>query len=83
MAFLLFTICFGAIFYLHFSAAHRAWRRIKGRQSAELDMDYVRMEDYFGQSFRTKLAVWIKTLPPAANGTNGSTTGLRVFDKGK
>ena len=82
MAFLLFTICFGAIFYLHFSVAHRAWRRIKGRQSAELDMDYVRMEDYFGQSFRTKLAGWIKTLPPAANGTNGPKTGLRVFDKG-
>jgi len=78
MAFLLFTIGFCAIFYLHFAVAHRAWRRIKGRQSAELDMDYVRLEDYFGQSFRTKLAGWMKTLPKATNGS----TGLRVFDKG-
>ena len=78
MAFFLFTIIFCAIFYLHFSVAHRAWRQIKGRQSAELDMGYVRLEDYFGQSFRAKLAGWIKTLPRATN----STTGLRVYDKG-
>ncbi len=78
MAFLLFTICFCAIFYLHFSVAHRAWRQIKGRDSSELDLAYVRMEDYFGQSFRTKLAEWIKTLPRAVN----SSTSLRVFDKG-
>lgn len=78
MQFFLFTLFFCAIFYIHFSVAHRAWRQIKGRQSAELDMGYVRMEDYFGQSFRTKLAGWIKTLPRATN----SSTGLRVFDKG-
>ncbi len=78
MAFLLFTIAFCAVFYLHFSVAHRAWRQIRGRQSAELDMGYVRLEDYFGQSFRQKVAGWIKTLPRATN----STTGLRVFDKG-
>jgi len=78
MAFLLFSLFFCAVFYLHFSMAHRAWRKIKGRESAELDMGYVRMEDYFGQSFRAKLAVWIKTLPRATN----SSTGLQVFDKG-
>ena len=78
MAFFLFSIFFCALFYLHFSVAHRAWRQIRGRESAELDMGYVRMEDYFGQSFRTKLAGWMKTLPRATN----STAGLRVFDKG-
>jgi hypothetical protein len=78
MAFFLFTVFFCAIFYLHFSLAHRAWRQIKGRQSAELDMGYVRLEDYFGQSFRSKLAGWMKTLPPATSGT----TGIRVYDKG-
>ena len=78
MSFFLFALVFCAIFYMHFSMAHRAWRQIRGRQSAELDMTYVRLEDYFGQSFRGKLAEWIKTLPKATN----STTGLRVFDKG-
>lgn len=78
MAFFFFSIVFIAIFYLHFAVAHRAWHQIRGRQSAELDMLYVRIEDYFGQSFRAKLAGWIKTLPLAS----GSTTGLRVIDKG-
>ena len=78
MQFFLFALFFCAIFYLHFSIAHRAWRQIKGRQSAELYMGYVRMEDYFGQSFRAKLSGWIKTLPRAAN----SSAALRVFDKG-
>jgi predicted acyltransferase (DUF342 family) len=78
MAFFLFTLFFCAVFYMHFSMAHRAWRQIRGKQSAELDMGYVRLEDYFSQSFRTKLAGWVKTLPRATN----SSTGLRVFDKG-
>lgn len=78
MTFLLFALLFCAIYYLHFSLAHRAWRQIRGRQSAELDMGYVRLEDYFGQSFRSKMANWVRTLPRATN----STTGLRVFDKG-
>jgi len=78
MQFFFFTVFFCAVLYFHFSVAHRAWRQIKGRQSAELDMGYVRIEDYFGQSFRTKLSGWIKTLPSASN----SSAGLRVFDKG-
>lgn len=78
MAFLFFAIAFCALYYVHFSVAHQAWRRIRGRQSAELDMGYVRVEDYFGQSFRAKIATWIRTLPRASN----STAGLRVFDKG-
>lgn len=78
MAFVIFTIFFCAVFYLHFSVAHRAWRQIRGSHSTELDMAYVRMEDYFGQSFRTKLAGWVMTLPQAVN----SSAGLRVFDKG-
>jgi hypothetical protein len=78
MAFFLFSLLFCGIFYLHFSVAHRAWRQIRGRQSAELDMGYVKLEDYFGQSFRSKLATWMKILPKASN----STAGLKVFDKG-
>jgi predicted acyltransferase (DUF342 family) len=78
MAFLLFALLFCAVFYLHFSVAHRAWRQIRGRNSAELDMAYVRMEDYFGHSFRAKLAEWRRYLPRASS----STSGLQVYDKG-
>ena len=78
MAFLLFSLAFCLVFYLHFAVAHRAWLRIRGRQSAELDMGYVRLEDYFGQSFRQKVKDWVRVLPKASN----STAGLKVFDKG-
>ncbi len=78
MAFLLFSVLFCVLYYLHFSVAHRAWRQIRGRHSDELDMTYVRMEDYFGHSFRAKLAEWLRRLPRAT----GSTTGLQVYNKG-
>jgi hypothetical protein len=79
MAFLIFSAIFLVIFYLHFSLAHRAWLVIRGKQSSELDMGYVRLEDYFGQSFRRKLKHWLATLPAA----NNSTAGLRVYDHGQ
>lgn len=78
MAFLIFSVVFLAIFYVHFFLAHRAWLAIRGKQSSELDMGYVRLEDYFGQSFRRKLKHWLATLPSATN----STAGLRVYDHG-
>ena len=31
MAFFLFSLFFCALFYLHFSVAHRAWRQIRAR----------------------------------------------------
>lgn len=78
MAFFLYAILFCALFYVHFAVAHRAWRAIRGRESAELDLSYVRLEDYFGQSFRKKLAGWIRTLPKA----QGSTDRMSIYDKG-
>lgn len=78
MQFLLFSILFCGVIYLHFAMAHRAWRAIRGHQSPELDMTYVRMEDYFGHSFRLKLKEWMRLLRPAP----GSTAGLTVYDKG-
>jgi predicted acyltransferase (DUF342 family) len=79
MAFAIFSAVFLVIFYLHFALAHRAWLTIRGKQSTELDMGYVRQEDYFGQSFRQKLKHWLATLPAATN----STAGLRVYDHGQ
>lgn len=79
MLFLVYSVCFLALFYLHFSLAHRAWITIRGKRSSELDMSYVRLEDYFGQSFRRKLKQWLSTLPAASN----STANLRVFHHGQ
>ena len=79
MAFVIFAAIFLVIFYVHFLLAHRAWLAIRGKQSTELDMGYVRLEDYFGQSFRRKLKHWLATLPSATN----STAGLRVYDHGR
>ena len=79
MLFLLYSAFFLALFYLHFALAHRAWLTIRGKRSSELDMSYVRLEDYFGQSFRRKLKHWLTTLPAAAN----STANLRVYHHGQ
>jgi hypothetical protein len=78
MAFALFSLVFLALFFMHFALAHRAWLMIRGKQSAELDMGYVRLEDFFGQSFRAKLAGWLKSAPQQQS----STAALRVFDRG-
>ncbi len=79
MLFLVYSTLFLALFYLHFALAHRAWVTIRGKRSSELDMSYVRLEDYFGQSFRKKLKHWLATLPAASN----STANLRVFHHGQ
>ncbi len=79
MLFLVYSVLFLALFYVHFSLAHRAWITIRGKRSSELDMSYVRLEDYFGQSFRRKLKTWLSTLPAASN----STANLRVYHHGQ
>lgn len=79
MAFLLFALLFLGVLYLHFFFAHRAWRTIRGRQSLELDMGYVRMENYFSHSFRRKLKQWLDT-PPM---TQEAGPGVRVYDHGR
>jgi hypothetical protein len=62
--FLLFTAAVGLLVYLHFYLAHRQWRRLKGEPSTEIDPSYIRVENYFSQSFRAKVKEWLK-LPGA------------------
>lgn len=75
--FLLFSIAVFLIYYLHFVVAQRAWRRLKGVQSNEIDLHYVRVEDYFGKSFRAKMQDWME-LPALES----STANLREIEKG-
>jgi hypothetical protein len=57
--FLLFTSAVGLLVYLHFYLAHRQWRRLKGEPSTEIDPSYIRVENYFSQSFRAKVKEWL------------------------
>lgn len=74
LPFLLFAAFFAAMVYLHFCLAHREWRRSRGSVSGELDQDYVRMEDYFGRSFRLKVKEWLAEAGAEAAAQGGVKT---------
>ena len=77
MLFLLFSAGFVLLLYIHFGIAHYMLNDMRGHTSSELDMGYIRIEDYFGQSFRAKVRDWM-SLPS----TSDSTANLRVIDRG-
>ena len=58
--FIVFAILFAGLLYLQFYLAHRQWKRIKGHQTSEIDVGYVRMEDFLAQSFRRKVKEWLQ-----------------------
>ena len=62
----------GGIIYLHFYFAHNRWRRVRGQETEDIDPSYIRREDYFGQSFRTKLQSWLEL--PAVTSPDGMRT---------
>ena len=68
--FLLFVAVFGFFLYLQFYLAHRQWRRLKGEQAGEIDVNYVRSESYFAQSFRLKVKNWLNL--PASKDQDGT-----------
>jgi hypothetical protein len=74
--FLAFSAAMGGMIYLHFYFAHRRWRSVRGHEAEDIDPSYVRREDYFGQSFRTKLQSWLE-LPATA-----LADGVRTIQKG-
>jgi hypothetical protein len=74
-AFLIFIGAMGGMIYLHFYFAHMSWKRARGKETEDIDPSYVRLEDYFGQSFRTKLKAWSE-LPAVA-----LTGGVRTIQK--
>ena len=58
--FVLFSIVFAALVCAHFLPSYRAWLSTCGEHPADIDPDYVRMEDYFARSFRLKMSEWRK-----------------------
>jgi predicted acyltransferase (DUF342 family) len=70
--FVVFAILFAGLLYLQFYLAHRQWKKIKGQQTSEIDVGYVRMEDYLAQSFRRKVKEWLQ-LPSVTKGERERT----------
>jgi predicted acyltransferase (DUF342 family) len=70
--FIVFAIIFAGLLYLQFYLAHRQWKKIKGKQTSEIDVGYVRMEDYLAQSFRRKVKEWLQ-LPSTPAGDRERT----------
>ena len=64
--FVLFALIFAGVVYFQFFLAHRQWSRLKGGEASEIDVGYVRVENYLAQSFRTKLKDWLQ-LPAQAD----------------
>jgi predicted acyltransferase (DUF342 family) len=58
--FIVFAILFAGLLYLQFYLAHQQWKKVKGQQTSEIDVGYVRMEDYLAQSFRRKVKDWLQ-----------------------
>ena len=75
--FVLFSIVFVALVCAHFLPSYRAWLSSRGERPTDIDPDYVRMEDYFARSFRSKMSEWLKLQVYQA-----MPDGTRVIRKG-
>lgn len=75
--FVLFSIVFSALVCAHFLPSYRAWLSTRGEHPADIDPDYVRVEDYFARSFRLKMSEWLQ-LPVHETLPDGS----RIIRKG-
>ena len=64
---LLFSLFFSVSFYFGF----REWRRPWDAAPLPIDVEYVRVENYFGRSFRAKMQQWLAEAQP-----NGVAPGL-------
>ena len=58
--FLTFVLLFGMSFYFAF----REWLRPEDNSPIPVDVEYVRVENYFGTSFRAKMQEWLETAKP-------------------
>jgi len=74
--FALFCAGIGLIVYLHFYFSHRQWRRVRGEVPSDVDPTYVKREDYFAQSFRSKVRDWLN-LPSLDGPLGGPRTVLK------
>lgn len=75
---LLFFLFFSASFYFGF----REWRRPWDAVPLPMDVEYVRVENYFGQSFRAKMREWLAAAQPDGAPTQELAGSTRVLTPG-
>jgi predicted acyltransferase (DUF342 family) len=76
--FITFAMIFAALVYVHFLLAYRAWCISRWEQATDIDLNYVRLEDYFARSFRLKVSDWLRLPAQSAK-----PDGTRLIRKGR
>jgi hypothetical protein len=71
---LIFFALFVIVVAAHFAFARQAWLGLRSASPTEIDLDYVRRDDWFAQSFRSRIAQW--SVAPATQ----THTQFRVFE---
>jgi len=68
VGYLLLLLLFLLFFSVSLFFAFREWRRPRDASPLPMDVDYIRIENYFGQSFRAKVREWLAE--PQPNGVS-------------
>src|SRR5690348_17768984 len=75
--FILFVLFFGLSLYFSI----REWRHPRDSDPLPIDVEYVRVENYFGISFRAKMQEWLNTAQPVHAGESWSAPIQRVLQR--
>lgn len=74
------------LFFLFFSASlyfgYREWRRPSDAAPLAMDVEYIRVEDYFGRSFRAKMQEWLAEAQPNGVAAGELSNSLRRVTPG-
>lgn len=64
--YIILVLLFLGLFALSFFFGIREWLKPKDANPLPVDVEYVRVENYFGTSFRQKMQEWLETAKPMA-----------------
>jgi hypothetical protein len=64
LGYLILFFTFVLLFAISFFYAFREWLRPEDSSPIPVDVEYVRVENYFGTSFRAKMQEWLETAKP-------------------
>ncbi len=66
LGYLILLVIFLSLFALSFYFGFREWLHPEDNAPLPVDVEYVRVENYFGTSFRSKMQEWLETARPVA-----------------
>ena len=64
LGYLILFLTFILLFAVSFFFAFREWLRPEDNTPIPVDVEYVRVENYFGTSFRAKMQEWLEAAQP-------------------